>query len=189
MKVLHDDHALDPDAIARFFQEAKTAAEIGHPNIIVIIDFGEVTTPSGLRAYLIMEALDGQSLDKRLRQGALPLSAIAHVLAQCCSALIASHGKGIIHRDLKPANVFLCEQSFDPMFVKILDFGTAKLTTPAPGARRTQFGMVLGTPAYMSPEQCDGRGAIDHRSDIYSLSHALRDAHGYAAVRRRCARC
>jgi eukaryotic-like serine/threonine-protein kinase len=173
VKVLHEDHALDPDAVARFFQEAKAAAEIGHPNIIVIIDFGVAATPAGPRAYLMMEALEGQSLDKRLRQGGLSLLEIAHVLDQCCSALIASHAKGIIHRDLKPANVFLCRHSFDPLFVKLLDFGTAKLTNPSPDARRTQFGMVLGTPAYMSPEQCDGRGVIDHRSDVYSLGVML----------------
>ncbi|HVK78490.1 MAG TPA: serine/threonine-protein kinase, partial [Kofleriaceae bacterium] len=173
VKVLHDDQAIDPDAVARFFQEAKAAADIGHPNIITIIDFGEVVTPAGPRAYLMMEALAGRSLDKQLRKGGLSLADIAHILEQVCSALAASHGKGIIHRDLKPSNVFLCDRVFDRLFVKLLDFGTAKLTTPDPGARRTQFGMVLGTPAYMSPEQCEGKGAIDHRSDIYSLGVML----------------
>ena len=173
VKVLHDDQAMDSDAVARFFQEAKAAAEIGHPNIITIIDFGEVPTPAGPRAYIMMEALEGQSLDKRLRKGGLTLADIAHILEQICSALIASHGKGIIHRDLKPPNVFLCNRVFDPLFVKLLDFGTAKLTTPDPSVRKTQFGMVLGTPAYMSPEQCEGKGQIDHRSDVYSLGVML----------------
>jgi serine/threonine-protein kinase len=173
VKVLHDDQALDPDQVARFFQEAKAAAEIGHPNIIVIIDFGQVRTDQGPRSYLMMEALEGQSLDKRLRSGPMPLDEVRHVMEQCCSALIASHGKGIVHRDLKPANIFLCSYSFDPQFVKLLDFGTAKLTAPSLEQRRTVFGMVLGTPAFMSPEQCEGRGAIDHRSDIYSLGVVL----------------
>jgi serine/threonine-protein kinase len=109
------------------------------------------------------------SLDKRLRKGGLQLEDIAHILSQICSALTASHAKGIVHRDLKPANVMLCDRSFDPMFVKVLDFGIAKLTTPSPGVKKTQYGIVIGTPAYMSPEQCEGKGAIDHRSDIYSL--------------------
>jgi serine/threonine-protein kinase len=173
VKVLHDDQALDADQVARFFQEAKAAAEIGHPNIIVIIDFGEVKTDSGPRSYLMMESLEGESLDKRLRRGGLSLDDVRHVLEQCCSALTASHGKGIVHRDLKPANIFLCHYSFDPLFVKLLDFGTAKLTAPGPEQRRTVFGMVLGTPAFMSPEQCEGRGAIDHRSDLYSLGVVL----------------
>ena len=173
VKVLHDDQARDPDQVARFFQEAKAAAEIGHPNIIVIIDFGTLHMPEGDRSYLMMECLDGMSLDKRLRKGGLQLDEIRHVLTQVCSALTASHAKGIIHRDLKPPNVFLCDRSFDPLFVKVLDFGIAKLTTPAPGVRKTQFGIVIGTPAYMSPEQCEGKGAIDHRSDIYSLGCML----------------
>ena len=173
VKVLHDEHALDPEQIDRFFQEARAAAEIGHPNIIVIIDAGYVTTPNGPRAYMMMEALDGMSLDKRITQGGLGLDEIKHIMEQCTSALSASHGKGIIHRDLKPPNIFLCHHAFDPIFVKVLDFGIAKLTTPDKSARKTQFGIVLGTPAYMSPEQCEGKGAIDHRSDIYSLGVVL----------------
>ena len=173
VKVLHDDQAMDADQVARFFQEAKAAAEIGHPNIVTIIDFGEISTDHGPRTYLMMEALEGESLDKRLRRGGLSLDDVRHILQQCCSALTASHGKGIVHRDLKPANIFLCNYGFDPLFVKLLDFGTAKLTAPVPGQRRTVFGMVLGTPAFMSPEQCEGRGAIDHRSDIYSLGVVL----------------
>ena len=173
VKVLHDDHARDPDQVARFFQEAKAAAEIGHPNIIVIIDYGSLETADGPRTYLMMESLSGQSLDKRLRRGGLSLDDIRHILGQIASALVACHGKGIVHRDLKPSNVYLCDRSFDPMFVKVLDFGTAKLTAPTPGLRRTQIGIVIGTPAYMSPEQCEGKGAIDHRSDIYSLGVML----------------
>lgn len=173
VKVLHDEMARDPDQVARFFQEAKAAAEIGHPNIIVIIDYGTLVTPDGPRTYLMMESLEGESLDKRMRRGGLSLDEITHILTQMTSALVASHSKGVVHRDLKPSNVFLCNRSFDPMFVKVLDFGTAKLAAPEPGMRRTQYGVVMGTPAYMSPEQCEGKGALDHRSDIYSLGVML----------------
>jgi len=173
VKVLHDEHAQDPDQVARFFQEAKAAADIGHPNIIVIIDYGALPVAGGSRTYVMMESLEGESLDKRMRRGGLSSDDILHVLGQIASALVACHGKGIIHRDLKPSNVFLCRRSFDPLFVKVLDFGTAKLAVPAPDMRRTQYGIVIGTPAYMSPEQCEGKGAIDHRSDIYSLGVML----------------
>jgi serine/threonine-protein kinase len=173
VKVLHDEHVRDPDQVARFFQEAKAAAEIGHPNIIVIIDYGTLALESGPRTYVMMESLDGESLDKRMQRGGLSNADVLHLFSQICSALIASHGKGIVHRDLKPSNIFLCKRSFDPLFVKILDFGTAKLTAPSPDMRRTQYGVVIGTPAYMSPEQCEGKGAVDHRSDIYSLGCML----------------
>ena len=173
VKILHDEHASSTEEVERFFQEARAAAGIGHPNIIGIIDVGYLDTPGGKRAFMMMEALDGQSLDKRLRKQPLQLDEIRHVLEQCATALMASHGKGIVHRDLKPANVFLCRQQFDPLFVKVLDFGIAKLTTPQGDARKTQVGIVLGTPHYMSPEQCEGKGALDHRSDVYSLGVML----------------
>jgi serine/threonine-protein kinase len=122
----------------------------------------------------MMECLSGQSLDKRIRRGPpLSLADITHILSQIASALTACHGKGIIHRDLKPSNIQLCDRSFDPLFVKLLDFGIAKLSAPMASARRTQYGIVIGTPAYMSPEQCEGKGAVDHRSDIYSLGCVL----------------
>ncbi len=173
VKVLHDDQARDPDQVARFFQEAKAAADIGHPNIIGVIDYGTIELPDGARTYLMMESLVGESLDKRLRGRGLTLDEIGHVMAQIASALIACHRKGIIHRDLKPSNIYLCAHTFDPLFVKVLDFGTAKLAAPTPGVRRTQYGVVIGTPPYMSPEQCEGKGQIDHRSDIYSLGVIL----------------
>lgn len=175
VKVLHDEQARDPDHVVRFFQEAKQAADIGHPNIIGIIDYGTLDVAEGPpRTYVMMECLSGQSLDKRIRRGPpLSIADITHVLAQVASALTACHGKGIIHRDLKPSNIQLCESSFDPLFVKLLDFGIAKLSAPMASGRRTQFGIVIGTPAYMSPEQCEGKGAVDHRSDIYSLGCML----------------
>ena len=174
VKVLHDEHARDPDQVARFFQEAKQAADIGHPNIVVIIDYGTLQIGDGLpRTYLMMECLNGMSLDKRIRKGGLSLPEISHILSQIASALVACHGKGVFHRDLKPSNIQLCDRSFDPLFVKLMDFGIAKLSAPMTSARRTQYGIAIGTPAYMSPEQCEGKGAVDHRSDIYSLGCVL----------------
>jgi eukaryotic-like serine/threonine-protein kinase len=175
IKFLHDEHARDPDHVVRFFQEAKQAADIGHPNIIVIIDYGTLDVGEGPpRTYVMMECLSGQSLDKRIRRGPpLSIADITHVLAQVASALTACHGKGIIHRDLKPSNIQLCASAFDPLFVKLLDFGIAKLSAPTESGRRTKYGIVVGTPAYMSPEQCEGKGAVDHRSDIYSLGCML----------------
>ena len=118
VKVLHDEQARDPDQVARFFQEAKQAADIGHPNIVVIIDYGTLQAADGLsRTYLMMECLNGMSLDKRLCKGGLSLADITHILSQVASALVACHSKGIIHRDLKPSNIQLCESSFDPLFV------------------------------------------------------------------------
>jgi serine/threonine-protein kinase len=116
-----------------------------------------------------MEFLDGESLAARLRRTGLAFTETMHVIAQCCSALSASHAKGIVHRDLKPENIYLCPRGPDKNFVKILDFGIAKLTGDGGQSHKTRTGLVIGTPTYMSPEQCEGKGHIDARSDVYSL--------------------
>jgi eukaryotic-like serine/threonine-protein kinase len=121
---------------------------------------------------LMMEFLDGESLAARLRRGPMPLPTALRILDQCCSALAASHEKNIVHRDLKPENIYLCRRGDDVDFVKIVDFGIAKLMAD-PSASHTRAGMVLGTPQYMSPEQCEGKGRVDHRADIYSLGVVL----------------
>ncbi|MCA9675703.1 MAG: serine/threonine protein kinase, partial [Myxococcales bacterium] len=169
VKVLHEDNAADPETVARFFQEAKAAAEIGHENIIEVLDFGTLTVDGQPVVYLMMEFLDGVSLGKRIRRGDLTEGDVRHVLRQCCSALSASHAHGIIHRDIKPENIYLLSRASDPLFVKVLDFGIAKLTRGKVGSARTRVGTILGTPQYMSPEQCQGRGQIDGRSDVYAL--------------------
>ncbi|HEX7838350.1 MAG TPA: serine/threonine-protein kinase, partial [Kofleriaceae bacterium] len=173
VKVLHPECAADPETVQRFFQEAKAANDIRHENIVDIIDYGtlEGQAPSELPiVYLMMELLDGESLAKRIERGGFTTAEIIHIFAQCCSALAASHRKGIIHRDLKPDNIFLVHRGDDARFVKVLDFGIAKLIGPSTTASgKTRQGVVLGTPAYMSPEQCEGLGQIDGRSDVYSL--------------------
>jgi serine/threonine-protein kinase len=169
IKVLLDDLAAKEDIVARFFNEAKSVNDIGHSNIVDIVDFGKCKDESRELVYFVMEYLDGQSLSGRLRSAGLSFPESLHVMRQCCSALAASHEKGIVHRDLKPENIYLCPRAGDKNFVKILDFGIAKLTGHGSTSSKTRTGLVIGTPAYMSPEQCEGKGQIDHRSDIYSL--------------------
>jgi serine/threonine-protein kinase len=169
IKVLRKELAQAPELVARFFTEAKAVNDIHHENIVDIIDFGEARNASGLeRAYILMEHLSGESLHQRIERGGLPRDQTIHILLQTASALAASHAKGIIHRDLKPENIFLTERGKDRSFVKLLDFGIAKLTKDE-SAWKTQTGALIGTPFYMSPEQCAGRRQIDARSDIYSF--------------------
>jgi serine/threonine-protein kinase len=171
LKVLHEEHSRDPETVDRFFHEAKAANDIGHPNIVEVHDFGTVPSPDGPPlVYLIMELLDGRSLAAALPD--LTIQDSIHVARQCCRALAASHAKGIVHRDMKPDNIFLVRRDSDPMFVKIVDFGIAKLMRPGEGGR-TRMGVVIGTPSYMSPEQCEGMGRVDQRADIYSLGVVL----------------
>jgi serine/threonine-protein kinase len=174
VKVLLDELSQRADVVQRFFNEAKAVNDIAHPNIVDIVDFGQQNIDGRERVYFIMEFLDGDSLQGRLRKTGLTIPESLHVISQCCSALSASHKKGIVHRDLKPDNIFLCPRGADRNFVKILDFGIAKLTGDGPGSSsKTKTGLVIGTPWYMSPEQCEGKGLIDPRSDVYSLGVVL----------------
>jgi hypothetical protein len=158
------------DYLARFAQEAKSASKIGHENIIDITDFGD--TDDGA-VFLAMEHLKGRDLGRTLRSGGpLDLRRCVTVLNQVCSALQAAHQKGIVHRDLKPDNIFLVERRGQPDFVKVLDFGLARLTDVPAGQRITKEGTLLGTPEYMSPEQVRG-DAVDGRTDVYAAGCVL----------------
>jgi eukaryotic-like serine/threonine-protein kinase len=172
LKVLRRDVSDDPEAATRFFTEARAVNRIGHQNIVDVTDFG--TTSTG-QCFFAMELLTGESLAGRLsREGALSLRRTLHVAVQVADAVAASHAAGIVHRDLKPNNIFLIERERDLDYVKLLDFGLAKLTQVDGGAIRTTLdGAVVGTPAYMSPEQCLGRKDVDHRTDIYALGVIL----------------
>jgi serine/threonine protein kinase len=177
LKVLHPEFSSNEEVIGRFFTEAKAVNDIQHPNIVDIIDYGEmpsVTGGSQKVVYFIMEFLAGDSLAKVIHDQA-PLSPErAQMIAlQIADALGASHRHGIVHRDLKPDNVMITVRRDGRDFVKVLDFGIAKLTGDHPGSRRTRTGIVMGTPAYMSPEQCEGRGQVDHRTDVYALGILL----------------
>jgi serine/threonine-protein kinase len=123
--------------------------------------------------YFVMELLAGESLADRVKRLPLTLDETRHVIEQCCSALAASHAKGIVHRDLKPDNLFLGTRGNDPNFVKILDFGIAKLTGAGAASSKTQTGTVIGTPYYMSPEQYADPTTVDARSDVFSLGIVL----------------
>jgi len=171
IKLLLPELTTKSDVVSRFFTEARATSLIRHPGIVEILDCAVHTNG---RAYIIMEFLDGESLAHTLeRVGNLAGQARSAqaILGQIASALAAAHAKGIIHRDLKPDNVFLSASAGEARLrVKILDFGIAKLAAEGQSSlQKTRTGSLLGTPVYMSPEQCRGAGAVDHRTDIYSL--------------------
>ena len=160
-----------PDIVGRFFDEARSVNRINHENIVEVFDF--VRSPERL-SYIVMEWLEGTDLyQTRKRDGPYPLGRALVVCEQIASALTAAHKVGIVHRDLKPENVFLIRRRNIQDFVKLLDFGLAKLSADLPMSRLpTQAGIVMGTPGYMPPEQALG-GAVDGRSDIFSLGMLL----------------
>jgi serine/threonine-protein kinase len=167
VKVLRAEMAKDPEIVRRFFQEARVVNEINHPHIVEVIDFAE--EPG--HAWCVMELLKGQGLDRIIEDGgALDVARACAIMSQVCEALHAAHQRGVVHRDVKPANIFLTERDGRADFVKVLDFGVARVAK-AEGSR-TQVGAVLGTPAYMSPEQAQGR-VVDGRSDVYSVGAVL----------------
>jgi eukaryotic-like serine/threonine-protein kinase len=174
IKVLRREFAEDPGLVERFMNEARAANAIRHPNIIDIIDVGRM--PSGI-PYLMMEFLEGESLADRIRRGKLGIPEAMDVILQTTGALAAAHGKGIVHRDLKPDNLFLIPDDSAPggIRVKVLDFGIAKLRADLSGGMaKTQAGSLMGTPPYMSPEQCRGiTEEIDHRTDVYAMGVIL----------------
>ncbi|MCC7542110.1 MAG: serine/threonine protein kinase [Deltaproteobacteria bacterium] len=170
VKVLRDDFSSRQDVVERFRQEAKSASRIGQENIIDISDFGE--TPSGA-SFFVMELLDGHDLAHLLnKEKTLTIQRAIPIVVQCCKALGAAHAKGIVHRDMKPENIFLTQREAFPDFVKIVDFGIAKMSDldhpGTSGKKLTKTGMIFGTPEYMSPEQAAGK-SLDHRVDIYAL--------------------
>lgn len=168
LKVLHREMTYLPEVVARFEREAVAAAHISHPNVTAATDFGRLEDGS---FYLVLEYVAGRSLrDLLAHHGRLPPARATHIARQIAEALDAAHAAGVVHRDLKPDNVMLVERGEDADFVKVLDFGIAKLsradTSGAPAL--TQLGSVFGTPEYMSPEQAMGT-PVDHRSDLYAL--------------------
>ena len=173
VKVLPEEVASDPDALARFEREAKAVAALSHPNILSIFDFGE----AGGVAYAVMELLEGETLRARLAQGPISQKQAVDCALQVARGLSAAHERGVIHRDLKPENLFITKDGH----VKILDFGLAKraeqvrheeVTSAPTEEQHTQPGTVLGTMGYMSPEQVRGL-AVDQRSDIFSFGAVL----------------
>jgi serine/threonine-protein kinase len=173
IKVLLPELSASKDIIQRFFNEARATSVIRHPGIVEIADCAVL--PSG-SAYIVMELLEGESLGAVLRQsGRLSVQRAAHLTRHIADALAAAHDKRIVHRDLKPDNIFVLSAPGAPSPIKILDFGIAKLLNTEPGQNqsKTRTGSIMGTPVYMSPEQCRGTGEIDLRTDIYSLGCIL----------------
>ena len=166
LKVLHPSLASDTDALRRFKREAYTVANLDHPNIVRILDF---QNPPDEPAFLVMERLHGGTLGDALRQGRrFSLHEAARIAVQVLGALQAAHAAQVVHRDLKPDNVFLATDAGQVEVAKLLDFGVAKLVDNPLDDKLTQTGMVMGTPAYMAPEQARGAEA-DARSDIYAV--------------------
>jgi TolB-like protein/predicted Ser/Thr protein kinase len=173
VKVLLRQVASDPERMARFQREARAVAALNHPHIVTIFSVEEAEGSQ----FLTMELIEGQPLDRVISAGGLPAEQIVEIARALADALAAAHERGIVHRDLKPANVMLTQDGR----VKVLDFGLAKDVREADAgdlARtsegNTQVGMVMGTPAYMSPEQISGR-SLDHRTDIFSLGVVLHE--------------
>jgi serine/threonine-protein kinase len=173
IKVLLAEAAQSDELVQRFHREAKVISMLSHPNIIRVFIFGRMEQNGAL--YLAMEFVKGQSLRDVL--GGKPMEELRAIkmMKQCCSALAEAHDLGIVHRDLKPDNILLTTFRKDPNFVKILDFGIAKLNAPgdqSQQAKLTQAGIVYGTPEYLSPEQAQAL-ELDQRTDIYSLGVML----------------
>src|ERR1700688_3683113 len=172
LKVIRPASSDNPDHLRRFEFEARAAAALNHPNIVAVYDVGL----SDGSPYIVCELLEGKTLRKRLAEGALPIRLAVDYSLQIAEGLIAAHDRRIIHRDLKPENLFITVDGR----VKILDFGVAKLQSAAEESGRTvedlttvtKSGAVIGTVAYMSPEQLRGK-AVDHRSDIFSVGAIL----------------
>lgn len=173
LKVLPQEVACDLERLARFQREARAVATLNHPNIVTLYS---VESCDGVH-FLTMELIEGQRLDRLISANGLPVETIVEIASALAEALAAAHEKGIVHRDLKPANVMVTKEGR----VKVLDFGLAKevgtdssndLTLTSAGL--TEVGIVMGTPAYMSPEQLSGR-ALDHRTDIFSLGVVLHE--------------
>jgi serine/threonine protein kinase len=175
VKVLLPERSASQEIIDRFFNEAKAASLIKDPGIVDIFDYGRL--PDG-NAYIVMELLEGETLGDRLkREKVLSPSYAVSIMRHVAGPLAAAHAHQIIHRDLKPDNVFLIKDPAMPRGerAKLLDFGIAKLNSSSQPSElvKTETGRLMGTPYYMSPEQCRGAGKVDHRTDIYSLGCVL----------------
>ncbi len=170
LKVLHAETGQDPAAVRRFLNEARAAGRLRHPNVVEVYDTGELDdgTP-----YQVMELLEGRSLGAKLREGGpLPALAAVRIARDIALGLAAAHACGIVHRDVKPENIFVCPgESFD--VARLVDFGVSKLEDSAGDALATREGALLGSPAYMSPEQIASAADVDARADIWAVGVVL----------------
>jgi serine/threonine protein kinase len=168
VKVLHEFHARHREITERFCREAETTSAVRHENVIEVFDIDAIET--GL-PYIVYEFLEGEDLGDMLeRVGSLDETTCAQIMQQVCRALQAAHDVGVVHRDLKPENLYIVGGRV-PGQVKLLDFGIARVEDPAT-AMHTRTGVIMGTPAFMAPEQAQG-SKVDHRADIYSVGAIL----------------
>ncbi len=167
VKVMHDELARKPELVTRFRREAETACVAAHPNVVQVFDVAETETGT---PFIVAELLEGEDLGQRLaRVKKLDLAVTVTIVRQLCAGLSAAHAQGVVHRDLKPDNLFLV--GGDSPMVKLLDFGIARVNDTG-AANRTRTGIIMGTPAYMAPEQAKG-AKVDARADIYSVGAIL----------------
>ena len=171
IKLIRSERAVDPAALARFEREVQATATLTHPNTIHIYDYGRADDGT---FYCVMEYLPGLTLEELVkRHGPLPPARAVFLARQVCSALHEAHAIGLIHRDIKPGNVIVCARGGLPDTAKLLDFGLVLEQAVDSDDKVTREGFILGTPAYMSPEQADATCAVDARSDIYSFGAML----------------
>jgi serine/threonine protein kinase len=168
IKILKSAFSNDAELVRRFLGEARAVNKIGHPNIIDIFSFGQL--PDG-RQYFVMEFLEGETLGERIQREPFETEEAKRLLTQACNALEAAHREKVVHRDLKPDNLWIARPKHGQSFIKVLDFGIAKLVETEI-VNVTQTGVTMGTPMYMSPEQCIGQN-VDHRTDIYAMGAML----------------
>jgi putative nucleotidyltransferase with HDIG domain len=171
IKLMRRELSANPTIVARFLKEARTINAVGHPNIVEVLDTGV----HGSQHYMVMELLEGETLEARIeRERRLDLKVALPIFLEVADALAAAHDRSIVHRDLKPENIFLTKTGAGET-AKVLDFGIAKLLGGDAKQEKsvTEHGAIVGTPQYMSPEQCMGDANLDHRSDIYSLGLVL----------------
>src|SRR3954469_19826887 len=157
VKILHRELSANAQLVSRFTREAKVASRLQHPNVVQVLLAGQLPDRA---LYMVMEYLDGLSLQSALAaaSGALPLVRALHIALQLCEAVGEAHAQGIVHRDLKPENVMLVRRGSDPDFVKVLDFGIARLDwADRSGSLATQAGLIFGTARYISPEGAEGK--------------------------------
>lgn len=170
IKVLHAEYAKDPEFAKRFVNEARAVNRVDHPGLVQISDYGQLADGA---AYIVMEYIKGETLRGRLQRtgGRLPTADAVKLSLQLADCLAAAHAEGIVHRDLKPENVMIIRspRRGEGERTKLLDFGIAKLFEDSREHIKTRTNAVMGTPVYMSPEQCRGAGSVDDKSDVYSL--------------------